>query len=646
MTANLLLEREFYKQGAPMVSSTIKNRVEGPAETWPEDITTALFSEHPYLSEYEPEIEEVRVDPEEGYMLGYAIIGDDDDAGEQEKNEIKIPIFVRDWDILPFATFAKDDEIFPLTEERIREAMLSQAAVDAVPAGDPDVQDMLQEQDLQPPDHMNHYGNRYISTKLSSIRESDIMAMIKEARKSPFAARFIKKMVGAEKKRRRRDRQSIMKTSSELGGHHDTFLIEPSVGHRYSVRSMSAALRKEAAKSATRKEISILPSEIVKQANVDGYAVVGGPGPVLDTDVFAEAQEVDKTGEWMVKTNVGETLVGYVITRVLDFTGITLPMKIFFNGKNAAAQEEIAGKWVGEFDLPAPDIKPSGECVFLCTDPVKMDVMCTTPFVVQGEAQTNYGPGWAVETYLGDRVTIVRCDVIKPTEIEEDVFLVPASYSLKCIAPPEGRVDLVATPGEFEAFHAMGSKEAARLLGDGSGSYSLVGSGFNDQFIDTKEAHFKLAAVGAPDPKRLLKKADVLGTVILYGDIQEDITEDVYGEYGNLTKHAEEVCATLKGDPALLVRTAEALFYEMAKHGEVRSETIDSILSLGFVNPENTRNYVEAESDLEDAQKTLASLVVASQMGYSELPMNDAIGAMKSMEKVLEGVRKLKTGEM
>lgn len=631
MTASLFLERT--KEAAVQVSPTIKNRVEGPPEMWPEQITTALFAEHPYLAEYEPSIEEVRSDGDMGYYLGYVIFGVDD-------REIKIPVFIRDWEILPFATFAFDEEILPLTEERIREAQMNQAAIDASDMTDPEVEELMRDQNMDPPDHLNYMGNRYIATKLSSMSEEAVERLFKVAEtKSASIYRYLKKLLSS-KKGEAMDKEKE-KTAS-FAPYHDTFLIEPLGGHRFSITSMSSAFRKEATRIVNRNEMRALPRELVKKAYEEGYAVEGGPEPMLEDDITAGAQEVDRTGVWNVKTTSGEDLVGAVITKVLDFTNIALPLKLFYNGERSATQDVIAGVWVDELLDPTGDLEPSGECIFICKDPLRLEVTATVPFVVTGEVATNYGPGWAVETYLGDRINLVQSDVVKMTEIEQGTFLIPSSYRLKCIAPPEGRTDLVAMPSEFESFHTFGTKEAARLVGDFSGAYSLTGGGFDERFIDAKTAHFKLAAMGAPDPERLLKKARVLGKVSLFGLVLPDLSDEIEGRYDDLVKRAGEFCDTLEVDMGQVLSAAGGLLDWMTKKGEADSETIDTILSLGFVNADNARDYVEAESDLEDAQKALAALTVASQMGYSDVPMNDAIGAMQSMEEVLDGLRKLR----
>ena len=68
-------------------------------------------------------------------------------------------------------------------------------------------------------------------------------------------------------------------------------------------------------------------------------------------------------------------------------------------------------------------------------------------------------------------------------------------------------------------------------------------------------------------------------------------------------------------------------------------------MSLGFVRPENTQTYLEFADELETARDKLASLVLAGELGYSEIPVDDARLAMKGLERVLDGLSKLSTAE-
>lgn len=636
----------------------IKNKVEGPVESWPEQIVTALFSEHPYLSEYLPEVEDIRSDGEEGYMLGYIHLGPSDET------DVKIPVIVRDREILPFATFINDDDIFPLTEERIYSATMTQAASDSVPMSDPETEEMLRAQDMDPPDHASHYGNRYVSTKLSSIRTDDLKAMEKAAsRSAPRTLELIRRLMKMQTKGTKGDARGhilnrddpalldtettkadpeLLEVTAEAKREHDTYLVEPVGVGRYRVSSTSASMRKVATEEIGRRDFRRLPQSVQKQANEEGYSVLSTSAPSLEEDVSSDADIIETPGEYMVQANTGETLIGSVLPRIVDLSGIVLPMKIFYDGDRISAQEQIAGKRTGDLP-PAPTLlKPEGVCTLCYLDPETGELTSTVPFSVHGEVSTNYGPGWRAETYLGDRAHIVRCDSRKAYEIEDGVFMIPAYYELKQLSKTDTRIELTSFPAAFDAVFKAASMEALRVIGDGTGSYSLRGPGIKEDFLDRKMAHFKLAAYGVDDPGRVIKKADYVRTVRFYGEIPHDQFDQRVRDKSRLNKQASEFARRWKGDPDVLVKVAESMIHFMAKTGKLRPESIDAVLSLGFVNPENTSNYAEAEPELETTQKILAGLVVASQMGYSEIPMSDTIKAMQNIEEVLEGLRKLK----
>jgi hypothetical protein len=70
-------------------------------------------------------------------------------------------------------------------------------------------------------------------------------------------------------------------------------------------------------------------------------------------------------------------------------------------------------------------------------------------------------------------------------------------------------------------------------------------------------------------------------------------------------------------------------------------DTVDAVLSLNFINPENIGMFVEMLPDLRQTSSDLAQLLVASRLGTSAIPEQSAERAMHSLEEVIEGLENL-----
>ena len=71
-------------------------------------------------------------------------------------------------------------------------------------------------------------------------------------------------------------------------------------------------------------------------------------------------------------------------------------------------------------------------------------------------------------------------------------------------------------------------------------------------------------------------------------------------------------------------------------------ETADTILSLGFVTPENASLYVNYLPELEKCASKLAELLVASRLGMDDVRESAAKNAMTQVNAVIRGLEGLR----
>lgn len=102
---------------------------------WPAHILSNLHQQLPFLSNYEVDLDLQRVEPEAGFAFGHALLMARNDpmaaAGSKNpQNMVRIPIIITDRLLQPFHTFELSGNNYPLTADRVSEALLNPALFD------------------------------------------------------------------------------------------------------------------------------------------------------------------------------------------------------------------------------------------------------------------------------------------------------------------------------------------------------------------------------------------------------------------------------------------------------------------------------------------------------------------------------------
>jgi len=117
---------------------------------WPPFILSSLQREFPFLAEYDLEIVLDRVEPEAGAALGYVQVRNRTRARPQDVgafgNIIRIPIIIQDRRLQKFLVFETGGQTYPMTEERVKQAMIDPGIFDTTVGktpGSPSIVDQL-----------------------------------------------------------------------------------------------------------------------------------------------------------------------------------------------------------------------------------------------------------------------------------------------------------------------------------------------------------------------------------------------------------------------------------------------------------------------------------------------------------------------
>lgn len=122
-------KEEFFKLGA------FAARLSEAPENWPQELTSELMRQLPYLTDYELNVNLQTVEPGRGFAFGFADVTNKTERPEEEHAEagiphIRIPIIIIERAVKPFNVYMDGEKVVPLTEDRLRETLFNPQTFD------------------------------------------------------------------------------------------------------------------------------------------------------------------------------------------------------------------------------------------------------------------------------------------------------------------------------------------------------------------------------------------------------------------------------------------------------------------------------------------------------------------------------------
>jgi hypothetical protein len=463
-----------------------------------------------------------------------------------------------------------------------------------------------------------------------------------------------------------REPVSVEKTAEALALHikptvvqllrtNDGYLMK-TASHVYW-RPMTVPLTRRDVVQSFGEKVALAADEAGQVTMADGAdAQEGSP---LDAP---EALPVHESGLYkVVDEESGKELIGYVIPNLLDVDGQPLPLAMFTNGSHSAVQPDILGTPAGDgASLPTGMVGGTG-AFFSHTDEGKLQA--TIPLELGGGSYTSPGePATFIgETFDGRPVQVsVQPNIQTVMQSPEGKVLVPDHWQWTPLGTANA-VSLVGGEGGEEApedWHE-GASEAVPEdmesnepdIGEGQGggekqSHVWV-RGDHDCFTFTGPGVAKLASaeremLGLDDAMFLLA---ALGVHQGYGveKLGHSLNEPVKVVTKRSIKLAAEQEAYAQRRAAELHDMVPLFRKDLMKEAAVIPDptAVDTVLSLGFINPENLMTFVSYLPTLEDSQTKLCDLLLASRVGVSDVSSTALERAVRSTEEVIEGLKVL-----
>lgn len=358
-----------------------------------------------------------------------------------------------------------------------------------------------------------------------------------------------------------------------------------------------------------------------------------------DADLMG-ATPVTQPGCYKVRTPDGRETVGYVIPNLVDVDGTVLPIALFMNGEEASVQTDIVGVPCDEHpDLPEADV-PRGRGVFATADgpegpiaTVPLTIDATLAGVGSGEPMS-----YRAESFTGQQVLVSCQPNIQMVQNVDGKMLVPESWRWV----PLDHAKEVAVESDEEGLK-MASLErdlgSVHLVSAGGATFSLRGDHV------TKLGHDEREQLGIDDTMFLLG-----GLGVDLGYATRKMAQAIGGEAPVRVRVGREIKLASDERAAALERARgvldsfpiarQQLFKEAATLGD--PQAVDTVLSLGFLNPENLNTFISYLPVLEDAQGKLCDILLASRLGnLIDTPEGAIERAVRSVEAVLEGLKAL-----
>lgn len=655
---------------------------------WPKEILDELYKQVPYISDFQPNVEMSKVDPEMAYGLGHIEVMNHTSANPEQPESmistnvrtLRIPVIIKDGALSPFDIFIDDtNRTLPLTEARLRQALFRPQIFDSVGEGPGDVSTVSQ---LYPPLRQSHGfgGGAMQMAKIGSALES---WLIDELEKQDGGFRRPKEKVASATPMFRKT-GSMLSTISPTINQDDMQVFCTALedeNTRLYLRKNAAATKEavgkilqseplSAEKLASFAESHLRPNVIqvskvetgylVKKANsafwepkferihrgqlvsqfgekvalaVDtaGSVTMGETGTAEEA-TKAPLQPVIESGLYEVYDLEGKKIVGSVLTNLYDADGERVPLSLFSNGSQSTVQAEIFGNRMdGTVALSAS--KPFGTGVFF-TLTGERGPEGTVPFTIHNSASMPGEPGVIhAETMEGTPIDLSIQEIAVPTATPEGRLLIPSSWSWTSL---EGAAE-VSLAGGPESPEVAPEKAAALHVSSSDGeAFTFWGEPVeklaSDERaqVDVDQALFLLTALGVDQRHSVQKLAAASSglqpeTLFVHRDLKP----------ANLLR--EEVVKMAQVRHADRIPLKRYLLKEAASIPDPAA--VDVVLSLGFINEENLMTFVSYLPVIDDAQKKMCELLLGCRLGISEIPEGALERAIRSTEEVVEGLK-------
>lgn len=644
---------EFTKTASKLALS------DNPA-TYASELTAHLYKQHPYLGKYEVNLSIEGSDESKGYMYGLFTVSPASQVPPEEtqrrmdmvsrpmdqppspEETLRIPIIVDNKKAYSFDVFiSPDGKFYPLSEERIASALFSASPYIVAPVGAlRDAQGFSAARNFSPdmPTGASGTGPRFGPPNSSVEKVGSVLNRVSGLVDTQQANELLEKVANSQwltnvfrsnpafQLACVKVSQFKKEASAQEPDTFDTAVIQKAPGG-YHVTSASAQGFKEKVAFISNVDAEHLPLHIRQEVASTGYALLSDNEEALDTvNLPTQLEKVASTGVYAVLPNNGPAERAVVLKDVITFDGAKTKLAYIVGASGASFQGEVAGIRCGDVDLDSiQGSYPRGEGMLLFPKTAQVSEPITIKQSIRYEdGQTAY----VANRSFGDNILIKTAAVRTPVKTSQSEYLIPQDSRFIPLSYGEGHRSDTASIASLTSQGDLMNKVA--VISDGT-NYEFSGRPVDSlglDAVDYKTGLLVLSAMGdsPAGAKRKLaaartgKKVEVVAknalTVSAPGGnvVEPEVSELINSMRVDLTKEA----SVLTGP-----------------------DTVDSVLSLNFITPENIQGYIDSLPEFEQASSKLAELLVGVRLGLTDIPEAAVSSAMKGIERAITGLKKL-----
>lgn len=666
----------------------------GPdANLWPQQILQAAFKSVPSIQNFNPDVTMQQTDPDQGAAYGALVLrtqiaptapnaatpGVSQDSAPPPQGftkTVNIPVLIREGKLLPLDLIVVPGEngeqakTIPLTERRLHQALFRPDIYDVV--GAPPADTSITNQ-LFPPgrDGYNGVGSLMGMGKQAASLLENALAFAPAEKVASLTHEILQhkvafhlnnacteplNKVATRNARGGVSRQDILKTAAQRLP-ATVYQITDMKDGTYQVKSASPVAWAPQVMTLSRGELYKLASdETIKEVDEEGESTVGATPSKEEAAGMAQAMApapqyklITKPGIYRVKAHKDEgeevELVGLVLPNLIDLEGEAQPNTLFANGSHSAYQVSMGGVLVASAPASTPEAEPQGYGCWVGRN-AEGEMVGTIPMEIQGGFASERSDGFLVQGVDGVETMVKVQPNLRMPMASGGSLLLPESFRWMPLAksdavavdePPPPPVN--STPDQVQK---TASADRVFLSCQGS-SFSVEGVAVEKlaredrSFLDASQTVFLLTGLGAPPEEILAKMAQSFD----HGKMTELPVRYLASPLDQSVKVASQEIESILGQFRKVA--GASLVKEAAYLPDAAS--IDTLLALGLLTPDTVMTFVQKLPQLEETQRGLCELLLASRLGLQEVPSAALEKAIKGLEGVIEGLQVLQFQE-
>jgi hypothetical protein len=430
------------------------------------------------------------------------------------------------------------------------------------------------------------------------------------------------------------------KTSSVLDNLTPSIVQLRKEAEGYSVKQASHRAWAPSVEEIDRGEaVKRFGEKVVLAADLSGSVTMTDGEGVQASPEENRAELISGYGFYRVKSTDGTELSGFVFPNLFDTNGTPLPIALFTDGVHAAVQEAIVGERLTEDvpELPLGDT-PQGHGCFVRV----LNGACeaTIPFTVKAGYASVDTQQYQVETYDGRQMMLSVQDGggLKIPQEVDGVCLIPADFVWLSLGDKE-EVELVSELGAWGQQKEAMQQLASVVVRAGSDNSFTLESPYlakiardERSFISLDDALFLLGGLGTDLTYATSKLAEAIAT-------QKPVTVKVGRRLVPMKEALDGAVAAYGAKLASMPVVRQDLVKEAAYLSD--PVAVDTVLSLGFINPENITTFVGFLPQIDKVQERLCELLIAARLGLQDIPVPALEKCIRALEGTIEGLKTL-----